>query len=132
MNRINNISSSRDAQVVDLLMKYSQRKWPSTVALYIYSLLNVTQINTITSSSGSFSEAARTDWSFVPTPPKFDPIGMKFIDEGQLLSFNVFATDINSGDVLAYNTSVLPSGANFDSSTQTFSWDPWSRICRYI
>ncbi|MDI6889065.1 MAG: DNRLRE domain-containing protein [Methanocellales archaeon] len=55
--------------------------------------------------------------------PVLDPIGDKTVDEGQLLTFTISATDPD-GDVLTYSATNLPAGADFDSVTQTFSWTP--------
>ncbi len=54
-------------------------------------------------------------------PPVLDAIGHKTINEGELLSFNVTATDPGGG-MLTYSAEPLPSGATF--SGQTFSWTP--------
>ena len=56
-------------------------------------------------------------------PPELAPIGDKTVDEGQLLSFTVSATD-PEGDPLTYSASNLPSGATFDPTTGIFSWTP--------
>jgi hypothetical protein len=56
-------------------------------------------------------------------PPELAPVGNKIVDEGQLLSFTISATDPD-GDPLTYSASNLPPGASFDPSTQTFSWTP--------
>ena len=50
-------------------------------------------------------------------------IGDKSINEGELLEFNISATDPD-GDQLVYSVSNLPEGANFDPDTRTFSWTP--------
>jgi hypothetical protein len=50
-------------------------------------------------------------------------IGAKSVDEGDLLSFTISASDPD-GDILTYSASNLPSGANFNSGTRTFSWTP--------
>jgi polyisoprenoid-binding protein YceI len=57
-------------------------------------------------------------------PPVFNTIGAKTLDEGQLLEFTISATDPDTGDVLTYSGSNLPSGATFNAGTQTFSWTP--------
>ena len=56
-------------------------------------------------------------------PPIFNPIPDQTVKEGALLQFTVSATDPD-GDALTYSASGLPTGANFDPSTQTFSWTP--------
>ncbi|MFO7766739.1 MAG: putative Ig domain-containing protein [Pelovirga sp.] len=59
----------------------------------------------------------------VNNPPVFDPIGNKTVIEGALLTFVVAATD-EDGDSLNFTTSELPGGAEFSTTTQTFSWIP--------
>jgi len=58
-------------------------------------------------------------------PPVLDAIGDKTVNEEELLEFTISATDTN-GDPLTYSASNLPSGASFDTGTQTFSWTPSS------
>ena len=55
--------------------------------------------------------------------PTLDPIGSKTVNESQLLQFTVSATDPDS-DPLTYSAVLLPSGANFNPTTRTFSWTP--------
>ncbi|MDA8792707.1 putative Ig domain-containing protein, partial [Bacteriovoracaceae bacterium] len=55
--------------------------------------------------------------------PVLSLIGAQSIDEGVLLSFNISATDPD-GNNLSYSASGLPSGANFDSNSQSFTWTP--------
>jgi hypothetical protein len=57
------------------------------------------------------------------TPPTLSPIGDKTVSVGELLEFTVNATDIE-GDSLTFSTSILPSGATFNITTQVFSWTP--------
>jgi len=59
----------------------------------------------------------------VNRPPVLDPIGNKSVAEGQLLIFTVTASDPD-GDGLTFSASNLPTGADFDNATQTFSWVP--------
>ena len=56
--------------------------------------------------------------------PVLDSIGNKSVDEGQLLTFTITATDTDGGDTLTYSASNLPTGATFTPATQTFSWTP--------
>ena len=58
-------------------------------------------------------------------PPQLNLIGEKSVDEGQLLTFTILATDPD-GDPLSYSASNLPSGAAFDPDTRAFSWTPRS------
>ena len=57
------------------------------------------------------------------SPPIFEPIGDKSVNENELLEFIVNATDPD-GDNLAYSASNLPDGATFNNTTRTFSWTP--------
>ncbi len=57
--------------------------------------------------------------------PVLTPIGNKSVAENANLSFTVSATDAD-GDTLVYSTSVLPSGASFNSETKIFNWTPAS------
>jgi alpha-tubulin suppressor-like RCC1 family protein len=59
----------------------------------------------------------------VNQPPELAAIGNKTVDEGQLLTFAISATDPD-GDTLTYSASSLPDGASFDPGTRTFSWTP--------
>ncbi|MEZ5336015.1 MAG: putative Ig domain-containing protein [Methanolobus sp.] len=56
-------------------------------------------------------------------PPVLVPIGNQVVNEDELLSFSISATDPD-GDSVSYSASDVPDGATFDSSTRTFSWTP--------
>jgi C1A family cysteine protease len=59
--------------------------------------------------------------------PELAAIGGKNVDENQILSFSVSATDPDAGDGLTLTTSALPTGANFTDNlngTGDFSWTP--------
>jgi aryl-phospho-beta-D-glucosidase BglC (GH1 family) len=53
--------------------------------------------------------------------PVLNPIGDKTVNEGNLLTFNIQATDFN-GDALTFSAINLPDGASLNG--QTFSWRP--------
>lgn len=55
--------------------------------------------------------------------PVLNSIGNKTVNEGELLSFTVSATDVD-GDTLTYTAENLPTGASFDPSARTFTWTP--------
>ncbi len=55
--------------------------------------------------------------------PVLSAIGNKSVNESQLLTFNISATDAD-GDALTYSASNLPSGASFNATTRVFSWTP--------
>lgn len=55
--------------------------------------------------------------------PVFDPVDDKTVNEGELLTFTVNATDPESSP-LTYSTGTLPQGAEFNATTRTFSWIP--------
>ena len=56
--------------------------------------------------------------------PVLQSIGNKCVAYGQLLQFTVAATDQDSADLLTFSATGLPSGAQFDTATHTFSWTP--------
>jgi hypothetical protein len=58
-------------------------------------------------------------------PPVLAYIGNKSANKEELLQFTISATDPD-GDNLTYSAFNLPSGANFNPSTRTFSWTPAS------
>ena len=57
------------------------------------------------------------------TPPSFDAIPAKTVNENQELKFTVNATDVD-GDPIVYSATNLPTGAAFNSTTKEFSWKP--------
>lgn len=59
----------------------------------------------------------------VNSPPVISPIENKNSYEHKTLEFKVQAQDPDR-NTLVYSASNLPTGANFNSSTQTFSWKP--------
>ncbi len=67
--------------------------------------------------------ASLAGWDGTNQPPVLASIGNKSVVEEELLEFTISATDPET-DPLTYTASNLPSGANFDSGTRTFSWTP--------
>ncbi|HET9235426.1 MAG TPA: S8 family serine peptidase [Candidatus Eisenbacteria bacterium] len=60
--------------------------------------------------------------------PVLDAVGDKTVQEGRTLSFEIHATDAD-GHALTYSAPTLPSGASFNPSTRTFSWNiPYSAV----
>ena len=59
----------------------------------------------------------------IDRPPELDPIGNKTVNEGELLEFNISATDPD-GDDLIYSADNLPAGAVFNPITKVFNWTP--------
>jgi hypothetical protein len=57
------------------------------------------------------------------TPPVFDAIPAKTVNENQELKFTVNATDVD-GDAIIYSAQNLPTGAAFNPVTKEFSWKP--------
>jgi len=55
--------------------------------------------------------------------PEWSPVQPQAVAEGQLLEFQVSATDLD-GQTLTYSAPDLPSGATFDVPNRTFSWTP--------
>ena len=64
-------------------------------------------------------------FSLIPEnrPPVLGPIGGKSVNEGELLSFNVSASDPD-GDPLTFSATGLPGGAEFNTETGLFQWIP--------
>ncbi len=58
-------------------------------------------------------------------PPVLEPVGDRTAVVGQLLTFDVAASDLD-GDNLTFSASNLPDGALFDALTGSFSWTPGS------
>jgi hypothetical protein len=56
-------------------------------------------------------------------PPILDHIGDKSVSAGEIISFMLSAVDPD-GDKVVFSSYNLPPGAEFDSSTNTFSWRP--------
>jgi len=56
--------------------------------------------------------------------PVLQPIGNKCLTYGHLLQFTAAATDPDSADTLTFSATGLPSDAQFDTATHTFSWTP--------
>ncbi|WP_319506853.1 putative Ig domain-containing protein [uncultured Methanolobus sp.] len=59
----------------------------------------------------------------VDRAPELATIGNKTVNENELLSFTISATDPDD-DKVSYSTTDLPAGANLDSGTGEFSWTP--------
>jgi hypothetical protein len=59
----------------------------------------------------------------VNRPPVLGSIGSKSVDEGDLLTFTVTASDPD-GDGLTFSASNVPPGASFNPSTRVFNWTP--------
>lgn len=58
---------------------------------------------------------------YINQPPVLADIGNKEINEEELLTFSVFATDTDN-DILTYSAEGLPTGASFEN--KVFSWTP--------
>lgn len=57
-------------------------------------------------------------------PPVLAPVGNKSAAEGVALTFQVQATDQNSGQTISYSVMNGPDGAVIDSASGVFSWTP--------
>lgn len=60
--------------------------------------------------------------SFAAPPLKLAPIGNKSVNEGELLQFTLSAS--GGTPPYTFSASNLPSGANFDPVSKTFTWTP--------
>lgn len=56
--------------------------------------------------------------------PVLDPIGNQSVDEGQLLTFTVTATDPDTGDTLIFSANNVPAGASINATSGVFTWMP--------
>jgi hypothetical protein len=76
-------------------------------------------------SNGEFTDSEDITVTVVDMehPPELDLIGDKSVDEGQLITFTLNATDPDDNP-LVYSASNLPPGAAFDPQTRAFSWIP--------
>ncbi len=75
------------------------------------------------SPAESDSETVTITVGNVNRPPVLGTIGSKSVDEGDLLTFTVTASDPD-GDGLTFSASNVPPGASFNPSTRVFSWTP--------
>ena len=57
--------------------------------------------------------------------PVFAQVGPFSVTAGQVLSFQIFASDPD-GDAVSYSAPALPAGASFNVSNRTFNWMPTS------
>lgn len=57
-------------------------------------------------------------------PPTLEPVASLTVDELDLVSFMLHASDPNADDVLSYGVVNLPAGASLNSSSGAFSWMP--------
>jgi hypothetical protein len=78
---------------------------------------------TVSDGTATDSESITITVNNVNRAPVLAAIGNKSVNEGATLNFTLSATDAD-GDALTYSASNLPSGAAFNSSTQTFSLTP--------
>jgi hypothetical protein len=62
-------------------------------------------------------------WEPINHPPVLNPIGLKSVKPGSLLSFNISATD-QDRDTLAFSAEALPVGATINPTTGEFKWIP--------
>ena len=91
---------------------------------------NYTNLTITATDNGSPPQSASQSFTItvgnVNRPPVLGVIGNKTVNEGQLLSIPITASDPD-GDALAFTGSNLPSGATLTdnhNSTATFTWTP--------
>jgi hypothetical protein len=73
----------------------------------------------------SDSETIQIQVNEVNVAPVLGAIGDRTVDEGTLLAFTITGTDTDlPANTLTFSASGLPTGANFDPATRTFSWTP--------
>ncbi len=74
-------------------------------------------------NGGGDTEQADITVGDVNRPPLLTTIGSRIVDEGNLLTFVISATDPD-GDDLTFSASNLPTGATFNATSRNFSWTP--------
>lgn len=80
---------------------------------------------TVSDGAAIDSETITVTVNEVNQPPVLNPIGNRSVDEGQLLTFTISATDPDlPADTLTYSAGGLPVGASFNPQTRTFTWTP--------
>jgi putative Ig domain-containing protein/cadherin-like protein len=91
---------------------------------------NYTNVTITVTDNGSPTQSASQSFTItvgnVNRPPVLGAIGNKTVNEGQLLSIPISASDPD-GDALAFTASNLPSGATLtdnNNGTATLSWTP--------
>ncbi len=80
-------------------------------------------VGTSTDNAGNLATTSFGPIVIVNHAPELSAIGNKSVSEGQLLTFQVSATDAD-GDGIIYSASYLPEGASLDENTGAFSWTP--------
>ena len=74
---------------------------------------------------GTASETIQITVNEVNQAPVLGTIGNRTVQVGNTLTFTVTATDADlPANLLTLSSSVLPTGATFDSTTGVFSWSP--------
>jgi hypothetical protein len=101
---------------------------PSTRAFFWIPALNTAGVYTVkfNVTDGQLTDSANAVITIVKNniKPTFSAIAPITKKERDTVSFVVNATDPNTGDVLVYSASGLPTGATFNPSTRTFLWIP--------
>ncbi|MGA1875104.1 MAG: putative Ig domain-containing protein [bacterium] len=68
--------------------------------------------------------------TYINTPPAFDPVGSKTVNEGEILTFFLTASDRDTDQILTYSAQGLPYGAVFHPQEHRFSWTPLYNVSR--
>ncbi len=120
LNGMDNFTASSSAPIIDVSFKGNESG---------ISSLDFTSAS-LTTTEGPYSPSVGTGNITVnavaaPTnsAPKIVEIGNKTVNETELLSFTISATDAED-DELTYSAPSIPTGAEFNASNRTFSWTP--------
>jgi len=84
---------------------------------------NSASVSSATSDPSTANNISAAVQTTVNGPPVFNVNTSWQVNEGNLLTFQVTATD-PGGSPLTFSASNLPQGASFDPVTQTFAWTP--------
>jgi len=78
----------------------------------------------VTDGSLRSSITVQIDVTDVGRSPSFSAAADQVVDEGNVITFRVLASDPDPGDTLTYSALALPDDATFNEGTRTFRWEP--------
>jgi len=87
------------------------------------TISNQASVSSATGDTNAANNTSATVQTVVNGPPVFTGATSYQVNEGSPLTFQVSATD-PGGKPLTFSASSLPTGASFNTATQTFAWTP--------
>jgi hypothetical protein len=88
---------------------------------YYIGVKTADEIGNISCLSNVISGTTATSGNHAPV---LGSIGNRLVNENEILTFAIGATDADVGDTLVYSATNTPTGAGFNPATQTFTWIP--------